>query len=514
MSSSAMTVEPSQQATTTTTTTTCMNKQAPIVVADADSVRDVKVMKDPVEETKDDHKKVDGDPKEEKKKPTKRQHYHGTICESGLSDKDILMGRGSGPSQYKGNIWFRGVVWKTCEEYLKEETSQQPMDTSVKTRLSKLSFKKITDEGGRFLQKITKNEAKILKDNQDDDGLVVVLHSDELVSNQHQTSFYVRVDEKQVLLKIKQTIRFLVDQRESSSSTTSPSSSSPKRSASGGSTIMMSNNTTIRNIHHDQKGGLVSSATKMTPAGGSAPTRSDGIPFSQAAVSLAAQQEALELLLSFRFAQANAVAASANAADALAQAARTSLPPSLMLPGSISNNNTNETSLSLLEMIQQQRQQQERMLLHVQERYAATERERRLLQIMKEMANGGPPLAASPTSSGNPMLQSLLGSYSTSSVSSPFSSSSLMYNNNLPSLETLRFLARGGGGGSGAAPAPTPSSFITSPTLSSSTSTMTTAAAATQPSSAVLLEEAIRQAQHHAVIAAAVASPGGKPNQY
>jgi hypothetical protein len=495
-----------------------MNKQAPIVVAYVDSVHDGKVLKDTEEESKDDHKKVDGDPKKEKKKPTKRQNYHGTICESGLSDKDILMGRGSGPSQNKGNIWFRGVVWKTYQEYLKEETSQQPMDTSAKTRLSKLSLKKITDEGGRFLQKITKNEAKIRKENQDDGGLVVVLHSDELVSNQHQISFYVRVDEKQVLLKIKQTIRFLVDQRASSSSRTSPSSSSPKRSSSGGSTIMLSNNNTIRNIHHDQEGGLVSSATKMTPAGGNAPTRSDDIPLSQGAVSSAAQQqEALELLLSFRFAQGNAVAVAANAAnaaDALAQAARASLPPSLMLPGSISNNNTNETSSSLLEVIQhQQRQQQERMLLHVQERYAATERERRLLQIMKEMvANGGPPLAASPTSSGNPMLQSLLGSYSTSSVFSPFSSSSLMYNNNLPSLETLRFLARGGGGGGGAAPAPTPSSFITSPTLSSSTSTIT--AAATQPSSAVLLEQAIQQAQHHASIAATAASPGGKSNQY
>jgi hypothetical protein len=115
-----------------------------------------------------------------------------------LQSSDILMGRGSGPSNHPGNIRLRDLVWKTYQEHLSPE-SEHPATT--RTKVVNIVFNSIKAEKRRFLRKITKPKQQ----NQE-------IH---LVS----ATTYCEVSDKEALEKTKQTLRFQIERREEQQST-------------------------------------------------------------------------------------------------------------------------------------------------------------------------------------------------------------------------------------------------------------------------------------------------------
>lgn len=154
--------------------------------------------------------------------------------ESGLRATDVLMGRGSGPSQNEGNRRFRAVVWETYQEYEQQEMAAKQQDSGgdgaksnapiwmnagTKGRLCRIVKAKIDRMKGRFLQKVTSADAGGM----DDDSLVCATEphlketktaeSGEAAATVTKKTFYKIVDDRLVLDKIKQTFRFLLDQK-------------------------------------------------------------------------------------------------------------------------------------------------------------------------------------------------------------------------------------------------------------------------------------------------------------
>jgi hypothetical protein len=149
-----------------------------------------------------------------------------SVAEAGLRATDILMGRGSGPSQNEGNKRFRAVVWETYQEHAQEEqeskrrkgASVNPsapvwMNAGTKARLCRVVKAKIARLNGRFLQRIT--SAADVKD----DSLVyitrqgVAKNPDGTTTATNRKIYFQIVDDRLVLDKIKQTFRFLMDQQ-------------------------------------------------------------------------------------------------------------------------------------------------------------------------------------------------------------------------------------------------------------------------------------------------------------
>lgn len=176
---------------------------------------------------------------------------------------DVLMGRGSGPNRWKGNILFRDLVLKTFQDYVvssasdqetkKKKTSKQQqqqkqpqqqllplplksfssLDPFVKNQLAKSVLHAIEEKRGRFLQKMTKEEFEgeyCNKSNStkiDGSGVPTILHQEEeegkgvgetgeegRVTTTTTTYVYIEATEKKAMEKIKQTFRFLNDQKQ------------------------------------------------------------------------------------------------------------------------------------------------------------------------------------------------------------------------------------------------------------------------------------------------------------
>jgi hypothetical protein len=150
------------------------------------------------------------------------------VADAGLRANDVLLGRGSGPSQYEGNKRFRAVVWETFQNVLHEEQARHnrrgdklSVDTSfpttlgtyAKARLCRIVRDKIIRNHGRFLQRVTSGSTAATTDS--DNSLICVIYNEGSKNKDgkrpYLKTYYKTVDERQVLNKIKQTLRFLLD---------------------------------------------------------------------------------------------------------------------------------------------------------------------------------------------------------------------------------------------------------------------------------------------------------------
>jgi hypothetical protein len=151
-----------------------------------------------------------------------------SIEETDCRANDVLFGRGSGPSKHEGNRRFRGVVWETFQGYLQIERARHcsrgemgndvlppSLSAATKSRLCQIIREKIAKMDGRFLQKVTSASVAATPDS--DENMTCVTHNErgiKEVGNRHNLKTYYRiVDERQVLSKIKQTLRFLLEQK-------------------------------------------------------------------------------------------------------------------------------------------------------------------------------------------------------------------------------------------------------------------------------------------------------------
>jgi hypothetical protein len=153
-----------------------------------------------------------------------------TVADNCLRANDVLFGRGSGPSQYEGNRRFRSIVWETLQEYLQRQQAKNcgrgeavysgnlfppTITTATKSGLCRIVREKITRMNGRFLQKVTGCSAARVKDA--DCCLVCVTHIEDSKNKDgkgpHLKTYFKIAEEKLVLNKIKQTLRFLLDQK-------------------------------------------------------------------------------------------------------------------------------------------------------------------------------------------------------------------------------------------------------------------------------------------------------------
>jgi hypothetical protein len=145
--------------------------------------------------------------------PTKKKIVADTDCRP----NDVLFGRGSGASQHEGNRRFRGIVWETFQAHLQGEQARhccrgEKLDgsfpnslcTTTKSRICHVVIEKISKMNGRFLQKVTSASTAATTDNEE---------SNNEVGKESSLTTYRIVDERQVLNKIKQTLRFLLDQK-------------------------------------------------------------------------------------------------------------------------------------------------------------------------------------------------------------------------------------------------------------------------------------------------------------
>lgn len=138
----------------------------------------------------------------------------------GLRPTDILLGRGSGANQSEGNTQFRNTVWDTFKEYLLEHRKKEattgggenttiedtdealfrPLDAATKNQLARRILHKIHANNGRFLRRLSRLEAQR-----------VVLG--EAIAGE-ANSMYVEITSKKAVEKIKQSLRFQIDQRD------------------------------------------------------------------------------------------------------------------------------------------------------------------------------------------------------------------------------------------------------------------------------------------------------------
>jgi hypothetical protein len=150
------------------------------------------------------------------------------VADTDCRVNDVLFGRGSGPSQHEGNRRFRGVVWETFQEYLQGEQERHwrrgeklcswfppSLSRATKSRLCHIVREKVTKMKGRFLQKVTSLSAAATTD--PNKNMTCAIHNEESNYEAEKTPYlktYYRIaDENKVLSKIKQTLRFLLDQK-------------------------------------------------------------------------------------------------------------------------------------------------------------------------------------------------------------------------------------------------------------------------------------------------------------
>ncbi|KAG7369558.1 hypothetical protein IV203_027304 [Nitzschia inconspicua] len=136
--------------------------------------------------------------------------------------KDVLLGRGSGPNRWTGNIHFRELVLKTFLDYVDSSFSEDrpprdripsfsSLDPFIKNRLARIVLQAIERENGRFLQKISQAEFE-----RGPEAAAAIVHQEEEKEKGGEvvTYFYTVASEKKALEKVKQTFRFLNDQKQ------------------------------------------------------------------------------------------------------------------------------------------------------------------------------------------------------------------------------------------------------------------------------------------------------------
>jgi hypothetical protein len=147
------------------------------------------------------------------------------VDKGGLRAADVLMGRGTGPSQSHGNIRFRALVTETHASYLREEggrsdlrspsyppvTASCGMDAAAKKKVAYRVLCKIRAEKGRFLQRLTRQDADHICSGSLDEVPAIVI---DCASNDRQhEDLYMEISDRKAIDKIKLTLRFLLEQK-------------------------------------------------------------------------------------------------------------------------------------------------------------------------------------------------------------------------------------------------------------------------------------------------------------
>jgi hypothetical protein len=141
---------------------------------------------------------------------------------------DVLLGRGSGPNRWKGNIRFREVVLNTFQDYLERSVQEQQgrlplpgverpttfssLDPFAKNQLARTVLRTIKGERGRFLQRMSKEEFE--RENVTSRTTIIHQEQEERKGGKKTSYLYAEAGEKKALEKIKQTFRFLTDQKQ------------------------------------------------------------------------------------------------------------------------------------------------------------------------------------------------------------------------------------------------------------------------------------------------------------
>jgi hypothetical protein len=148
--------------------------------------------------------------------------------DAAFRQSDVLLGRGSGPNRWKGNVRFRQLVLKSFQDYsdsctsssslireryqhLERPVSFSALSASVKNKLASNVFSAIERENGRFLQKLTQKEFELEKH-----PPATIMHKQEEDGNggDKVVFVYVEASKRKAMEKIKQTFRFLNDQKQ------------------------------------------------------------------------------------------------------------------------------------------------------------------------------------------------------------------------------------------------------------------------------------------------------------
>jgi len=79
-------------------------------------------------------------------------HTHTIHLLNTCSDRDILLGRGSGVARQQSNVWFRTIVEARAEDYL------DAIIHGTKTAIAKEIIGKVRDDGRRFVRKLSAKE--------------------------------------------------------------------------------------------------------------------------------------------------------------------------------------------------------------------------------------------------------------------------------------------------------------------------------------------------------------------
>jgi hypothetical protein len=105
-----------------------------------------------------------------------------------LNETDVLLGRGTGPSEHKGNREFRYLIAKRTNEF--NSTDNRP----TKSRIAEQTVRDVKAKDGRFLRRLEKSEYRFISDKTSTPELDDVL--------------YIQVDDVTAVLKTKQAFRY------------------------------------------------------------------------------------------------------------------------------------------------------------------------------------------------------------------------------------------------------------------------------------------------------------------
>jgi hypothetical protein len=105
-----------------------------------------------------------------------------------LNETDVLLGRGTGPSEHKGNREFRYLIAKRTNEFNSTDNRQ------TKSRIAEQTVRDVKVKNGRFLRRLEKSEYRFISDKTSAPELDDVL--------------YVQVDDVTAVLKTKQAFRY------------------------------------------------------------------------------------------------------------------------------------------------------------------------------------------------------------------------------------------------------------------------------------------------------------------
>eukprot|EP00529_Nitzschia_sp_RCC80_P023213 CAMPEP_0113492992 /NCGR_PEP_ID=MMETSP0014_2-20120614/28361_1 /TAXON_ID=2857 /ORGANISM="Nitzschia sp." /LENGTH=474 /DNA_ID=CAMNT_0000386839 /DNA_START=207 /DNA_END=1631 /DNA_ORIENTATION=+ /assembly_acc=CAM_ASM_000159 len=136
----------STRRSTTTTTTTSSNNNNNNRDGDTDVDEGVALLKGA------GGKKVTKKPSSDPKTKT------ATITVKNLNARDVLLGRGTGPNEYKGNVYFRSLVRERLErraigyQNSKGQMPPPPLNAKMKAQWAREILDKVREEGGRFLR--------------------------------------------------------------------------------------------------------------------------------------------------------------------------------------------------------------------------------------------------------------------------------------------------------------------------------------------------------------------------